>query len=141
MLCRNVKVKILKTIILQFVLCGCETWSLTLREEHRLRVLENSVVRRIFGAKRDEITEEWRKLYNEEFHILYSSPDIICRPSQGERWARHVACRGEGGKVKGNLPLGRQRLKWEDVIRMDLGQNGWRVVFSWLGIGTGGGLL
>jgi hypothetical protein len=61
--------------------------------------------------------------------------------SRRVRWAGHVACIGEGGKVKGNLPLGRQRLKWEDVIRMDLGKNGWRVVFSWLGIGTGGGLL
>jgi hypothetical protein len=59
------------------VLYGCETWSLTIREEHRLRVFENRVLRRIFGRKRDEVTGEWRKLHNEELHNLYSSPDII----------------------------------------------------------------
>jgi hypothetical protein len=77
LLSRNVKVKIYKTIILQVVLYGCETWSLKLREEHRLRVFENRVLRRIFGPKRDEVTEEWRKLDNEELHHLYSFPDII----------------------------------------------------------------
>jgi hypothetical protein len=56
---------------------GCETWSLTLREEHRLRVFENRVLRRIFGPKRDEVMREWRKLHNEEFHDLNSSPSII----------------------------------------------------------------
>jgi hypothetical protein len=66
LLSRNVKVKIYKTIILPVVLYGCETWSLTLREEHRLRVFENRVLRRIFGPKRDEMTGEWRKLHNEE---------------------------------------------------------------------------
>jgi hypothetical protein len=67
-----------KTIILSVVLYGCETWSLTLREEHRLKVFENSVLRRIFGPKRDEVTGEWRKLHNGELHILYySSLDII----------------------------------------------------------------
>jgi hypothetical protein len=63
---RNVQVKIYKTIILPVVLYGCETWSLTLREEHRLRVFENRVLMRIFGSKRDEMTGEWRKLHNEE---------------------------------------------------------------------------
>jgi hypothetical protein len=62
---------------LPVVLYGCETWSLTLREEHRLRAFENMVLRRIFGPKRDEVTEKWRKLHNEELHNLYSSPDII----------------------------------------------------------------
>jgi hypothetical protein len=76
-LSRNLKVKIYKTIILLVILYGCETWSLTLREEHRLRVFENRVLRRIFGPKRDEITGEWRKLHSGEFHNLYSSPDII----------------------------------------------------------------
>jgi hypothetical protein len=77
LLCRNVKVKIYKTIILPVVLYGCETWYVTLREEHRLRVFENRVLRRIFGPKRDEVTGEWKKLHNEELHILYSSPNII----------------------------------------------------------------
>jgi hypothetical protein len=66
-----------KTIILLVVLYECETWSLTLREEHRLRVIENRVLRRIFGPKRDEVTKGWRKLHNEEFHNLYSSPGVI----------------------------------------------------------------
>jgi hypothetical protein len=59
------------------VLYWCETWSLTLREEHRLRVFENKVLRRIFGPKRDEVTRGWRKLHNEELYNLYSSPSII----------------------------------------------------------------
>jgi hypothetical protein len=73
----NVKGKIYKTIILPVVVYGCETWSLTLREEHRLRVFENRVLRRIFGPKRDEVTVDWRKLHNRELHNMYSSPDII----------------------------------------------------------------
>jgi hypothetical protein len=77
LLSRNVKVKIYKTIILPVVLYRCETWSVTLREEHRLWVFENRVVRRIFGPKRDEVMGEWRKLHSGELHILYSSPDII----------------------------------------------------------------
>jgi hypothetical protein len=77
LLSRNLKAKIYKTIILPVVLYGCGTWSLTLREEHRLRVFENRVLRRIFGPTRDEVTEEWRKLHNRELHNLYSSPDVI----------------------------------------------------------------
>jgi hypothetical protein len=77
LLSRNVKVKIYKIIILPVVLYGCETWSVTLREEHRLRLFENRVLRGIFGPKRDEVTGEWRKLHNEELLNLYSSPDII----------------------------------------------------------------
>jgi hypothetical protein len=84
LLSRNVKVKIYNTIILTVVLYGCETWSLKLREEHRLRVFENSVLRRIFGPKRDEVTGEWRKLHNEELHILYSCPISLGRSNQGE---------------------------------------------------------
>jgi hypothetical protein len=72
----NIKNRLYKTIILPVVLCGCETWLLTLREEHRLRVFENRVLRRIFGSKRDEVTGDRRKLHNEELHKLYSSPNI-----------------------------------------------------------------
>jgi hypothetical protein len=97
------------------VLYGCETWSLTLREEHRLRVFENTVLIRIFRPKRDEVTGEWRKLHNEELHNLYSSPDIIREvKSVRMRWAGHMArMAGERklykalvGKPKGKRPLG-----------------------------------
>jgi hypothetical protein len=77
LLSKNIKVKIYKTIILPVVLYGCEAWSLILREEHRLRVFENRVLRRIFGPKRDEVMEEGRKLHCGELHNLYLSPDII----------------------------------------------------------------
>jgi hypothetical protein len=77
MLATNVKIRIYRTIILSFVLYGCETWSLILREGYRLRVFENRVLRRIFGPKRDEVTRGWRKLHNEELHDLYSLPSII----------------------------------------------------------------
>jgi hypothetical protein len=93
---RNVNVKIYKSIILPVVLYGCEAWSLTLREDNRLRVFENRVLRRIFGPKRDEVTGEWRKLNNEELHILYSSPNIIRQiKSRRMRWVGHVARMGE----------------------------------------------
>jgi hypothetical protein len=74
---KKVKIRIYKTVILSLVLYGCETWSLTLREEHRLRVFENRVLRKIFGPKGDEVMGEWRKLHNEELRDLYSSPSII----------------------------------------------------------------
>jgi hypothetical protein len=72
LLSKNLKIRIYTTIILPVVFYGCETWSLTLREEHRLRVYENRVLRKIFGPKRDEVTGEWRKLHNEELRDLYS---------------------------------------------------------------------
>ena len=71
------KIKTYKTIISPAVLYGCDTWSVTLREDHRLKVFENKVLRKIFGAKKDEITGEWRKLHNDELHALYSSPNIV----------------------------------------------------------------
>jgi hypothetical protein len=118
LLSRNVNVKIYKTKILPVVLYGCETLSLTLREEHRLRVFENRVVRRIFGPKRSEVTGEWGKLHDEELHILYSSPNIIRQiKSRRIRWAGHVVRMGEEkkvykvlvGKSDGKRPLIRPR--------------------------------
>jgi hypothetical protein len=115
------------------VLYGCETWSLRLSDEHRLRVFENRVLRRIFGPKRDEVTGEWRKLHNEELRDLYSSLSIISiTKSRRMRWAGHVARMGEKrnayrllvGKPEGKRPLGRPRCRWVDNITMDLGEVG-----------------
>jgi len=118
---------------LPVVFYGCETWSLTLREERRLRVFENRVVRRIFGPKRDEVTGEWRKLHKEELNNLDSSPNIVrVIKSRKMRRAGHVARMGEGrvvyrvlvGKPEGRRPMGRPRRRWEDNIRMDLREVG-----------------
>jgi hypothetical protein len=99
-LSRNVKGKIYKTIILPLVLYGCETRSLALREEHKQRVFENKVLRRIYGPKRDEVTGEWRKLHSEELHNLYSSPNTITQiKSRKMRWAGHVPRTGQESKV------------------------------------------
>jgi hypothetical protein len=78
------------------VLYGCETWSLTLREQHRLRVFENRVLRRIFGPKRGEVTGGWRKLHNEELHGLYSSPSIV-RVNQSKEDKMGGECGAQGG--------------------------------------------
>jgi hypothetical protein len=127
-------------------MCGCETWSLTLREERRLKVFENRVLRSIFGPKRDEVTGEWRKLHDEELSDLYSLPNIVrVVKSRRMRWAGHVARMGEGSgvhrvlvrKPEGKRPIGRPRRRWEDNVKMDLQEVGWR----WLRIGTGGGHL
>ena len=92
LLSKKLKVNTYKTVTLPVVLYGCETWSFTLREEHRLRVFENKVLKKIFGAKRDEITGELRNLHNAELHALYSSTDIIGNlKSRRLRWAGHVA--------------------------------------------------
>ena len=114
------------------VLYGCETWSHTVRKDHRLRVFENRLLRRI-GPKRDEVTEEWRKLYNKELNDLYSSPNIVrLMKLRRKRWAGHVAIMGERrgvyrvlvGKPEGKRPLGRPRLRWEDNIKTDLREVG-----------------
>jgi len=107
-------------------LYGCENWSLTLREERRLRVFENRVLRRVFGPKRDEVTGEWKKLHNEELNIVW----VV--KSRRMRWAGHVVRMGEDrgvhkvlvGKPEGKRPLGRPRRRWEDNIKMDLQEVG-----------------
>jgi hypothetical protein len=133
MLSKNLKIRINRTIILPVVLHGCETWSLILKEERRLRVIENRVLRRIFGHKRDEVMGEWRKLHNEELNGLYSLPNIVrVIKSRRLRWAGHVARMGEGrgvyrvlvGKPEGKRPLGRPRSRWEDNVRMALQEVG-----------------
>ncbi|KAJ4436507.1 hypothetical protein ANN_16538 [Periplaneta americana] len=134
LLSKNLKVRIYKTVILPVVLCGCETWTLTLRKEQRLRVFENKVLRKIFGAKRDEVTGEWRKLHNTELHALYSSPDVIRNiKSRCLRWTGHVARMGESrnayrvlvGRPEGKRPLGSPRRRWEDNIKVDLREVGY----------------
>jgi len=127
-ICYQKKIKIHRTITLP-VLYGCETFSLTLREERRLRVFENRVLRRIFGPKLDEITGEWRKLHYEELNDLYSTPNIV-RVIKSRRMrcvanvARMVERRGIYrvlvGKPEGKRPLGRPSCRWEDNIKMDL---------------------
>jgi hypothetical protein len=77
LLSKDFKINIYRTIILLVILYGCKTWALTLREEGRLQVFENNVLRRIFGRKRDQVTDDWRRLHNEELHDLYSSPTIL----------------------------------------------------------------
>ena len=122
LLSKNLKIKIYRTIVLPVVLYGCETWSLKLREERRVKVFENRMLRRIFGPKRDEVMGEWRKLHNEELNDLYYSPNIVrVIKSRRKRCAGHVACMGEGrvgvyrvllGKPGGMRPLGRPRCRW-----------------------------
>jgi len=133
LLSKDLKIKIYRTIILPVVLYGCETWSLTLREERRLRVFENRVLRKIFGPKSDEVKGEWRKPHNEELNDLYSSHNIVrVIKSRKIRRAGHVARMGEGrsvyrvlvGKPEGKRPLRRPRSRGEDNIKMDLQEVG-----------------
>ena len=106
---------------------------MTLREERKLRVFENMVLRRIFGPRRDEVMGEWRRLHNEELNDLYCSPNIVrVIKWRRMRWAGHVTCMGEErevyrvlvGKTEGRRPLGRPRRRWVDNIRMDLQEVG-----------------
>jgi len=127
--CQNAAIEVFtSTIILLVVLYGCETWSLALWKECRLKVFENRILRRIFGPKRDE-NGEWRRLNNEEFHSLYRSPNVVrVIKSRRLRWAGHIARMEDGsssfkiltGKPTGKRPLGRPRSRWKHNIRLDL---------------------
>ena len=126
------KFKDYRTTILPVILYGCETWSLILREELKLRVSKNRVLR-IFEPKRDEVTGEWSELHNEELNDLYCSPNIVrVMKSRIMRWAGHVARMGEGrgvyrimvGKPEGKTPLGRPSYRWEDNVKMCLQEVG-----------------
>jgi hypothetical protein len=107
---------------------GCEGWSLILRKERRLRVFENRVLRRIFGAKRDEVTGEWRKHYNEQLYDRYSPNIVWVIKVEKNEVGRACSADVEGscvyravvGKPKGKKPLGRPRRRWDDNINMDL---------------------
>jgi len=109
-----------RIIILPLVLCGRETWSITLREERRLRVLEDRLLRRMFGRRRDEVIWEWRKLHNTELNDLYALPSMWVIKSRRMRWAGHVARIGERrgayrfsvGKPEGKRPVERRRRRW-----------------------------
>jgi hypothetical protein len=148
---KDPKIKIYRTVILPVVLYGYETRSLTLREEHRLRVFENRVLRMIFGPKREE-DGSWRKLHNDELHSLYSSHNIVrVIKSRRMRWARHVALMGRGELFIGFWLGGpKARDHWEGLgvggritLRWTLEKQGstGRTGFSWLGIGSSGGLV
>jgi hypothetical protein len=124
---RKLKIKIYRTVILAVVLYGCEAWSLTLREEHRLRVFENRVLR-IFGPKREEDGCHGENYIMMQLHSLYSSPNNVrVIKSRRTRWAGHGARIGEGrgvyrvlvGRPEGKRSLGRPRSRWEDNIKMD----------------------
>jgi hypothetical protein len=130
LLSKNIKIRICKIIILPVILYRCETWSLTLREEHRLKVFENRLLRRMFGQKRNEATGEGRKLHEEELRGLYSLPSIIrIMKSRRMRLEGHVARMGKKrnayrlltGKPEGKKPLGRPSRSGVNNIRMDLG--------------------
>jgi len=149
LLSKNLKTKIYRTIILPVVLYGCETWSLTSREERSLRVFENRELRRIFGPKKDEVTRAWRKLHNEELNDLYPSSNYVrVIKSRRMRWAGYVARVGKRrdlytdlvGKSEGKRRHGISRPRWGIILRWIFRK--WNVgawaASIWLRIGTSG---
>jgi len=126
---------------LSVVLYGCETWSLTLGEERKLRVFENMVLRKTFEPMRDEVKGGWRRPNNEELNDLYSSPNIVQVIKSRMRWVGHVARMGEErgvyrvlvGKPEGKKPLGRPRHRWVDNIRTDRQEVGCGYM-DWIGL-------
>ena len=137
----TIKIKIYRIIIFPVVLYGCETWSLILWEERKLRAFENMVLMRIFGPRRDEVMGELRRLYNMELNDLYTSLNIVrVMKSRRMRWAVHVVHMGEErgvyrilvGKPEGRRPLGRPRHRWVDNIRTDLQEVGCGYM-DWIG--------
>jgi hypothetical protein len=128
---QSVNITIYGNTILPVVLYGCETSSLTLREECSVRVFENRVLRRIFRPKRDKVTGEWRRLLKKKLYALYPSPNIIrVIKSRRLRWEEHWHVWGEEiyralvGKPEGRRPLGRPRRRWENNIRIDFREIG-----------------
>jgi hypothetical protein len=139
LLSKNVMVRIHRTIILPVVLHGCETLSLTVREEHKLMVFENRVLRRISQPKSDGVTGGWRKVHNEELHSLYSlSSTIRIIKSRRMRWAgeKNNMYRLLVGKPEGRS-LGRPRHRWIDNIKIYLLEIGLSVV-DWIGLAQDG---
>jgi hypothetical protein len=126
---QNIKIKTFRSVILSVVLYGCETWSVTLREEHRPIVFENMVLRKIFGPKRDEVRGHWRRLHKDGLYALYSSPNITgVIKSRSMLWAgacstygdRRGACRVLVGRLDGRRPFGRHGHRWEDNVKVYL---------------------
>jgi hypothetical protein len=133
LLSTNTKIQIYRTKILPVVLHGHEIWSLTLRENHRLRVFENRVLRRMLGTERNKVIRERRRMINKELHDLYSSLNFLqVVKSTQMRQVRHGAGMGRGEvhtgfwlETSGKRSLGKPRHRWEDNIKMDLQGTGW----------------
>jgi hypothetical protein len=146
-----IKIKVHRTVILSVVLYGCETWSLTFRQESKLKVLGNWVLRKISGSERDEVSGDWRRSHNEGLHELYSSPNFVgVIESRRVEWVGQLAPLGERrdtyrdlvGRSEGNRRRGRPKLSLKDNIKMTQKRNG---MGSWTGLillrtGTSGGV-